>query len=307
MDNVLLIETAQPATKTASGRWRAILATPGQGSSGFYPAETLKRYGPLAFPAGTKAYLTHESRHPRDILGSYPEGAFWDAEEGTDGALVAELQVRPSMQEFAEEVAPLTGLSIYSMGKLNESGHVTEMIHDRSNSVDLVGEAGLEGSGLVNQISEAAMALLEQARTAASADEREEESMTPEDFQAALAEALAPVLAFISEQTQAAEAAEAARAAEAGDEGDLSVEEAVEAFATASDSIKSAELLPTQEAALIARAKKGEDITAALEEAKAIKAEAITTLTEARPNVAGGRRQDAGSDGFNSTLGLEWK
>ncbi|WP_025157189.1 hypothetical protein [Leifsonia aquatica] len=307
MKDILLCETAQ-AAKTADGRWRAVLAVPGQGSSGFYGAEMLKQYGPLAFPAGTKAYINHDwKRDPRDILGHYPEGAYWDPEEGANGALVAELHVLPRHQELVDEVAPLAGLSIYAMGRMDEAGNITELVYHRTNSVDLVSEEGLEGSGLADKLSERALALFENhRRTAASADEREKD-MTPEQIEEAaekaVAKVLAPVLAFVSDQKQAAEAAAAA----AGDEPKApTVKEAVQAFAAASKAIKDAELLPAQEAALLARAEEGADITADLAEAVKIKDEAIAHVTEAARPAASGRRFDAGADNDSYSLGLRF-
>lgn len=300
----LLIEAAQSATKTASGRWRAVLAVPGQGSSGKYSAETLKKFGPIAFPAGMKAYITHdEKRDPRDLLGSYPEGASWDESYGEEGALVSELEVLPRYKEFAEEVAPHVGLSIFAMGKTDKDGNVTELLSHRMNGVDMVGYAGLEGSSLEEQISERAKTLLETARTAALADEREKDSMTPEELKAALAEALAPVIAFVSEQKVVADAAQKAKEAE-GDKAPT-VAEAVKAFAAASKTIVEAKLLPRQEAALLAVAETGEDVTAALEDAKAIKDEAIKAISETVSS-NGGRRIDADADDGTYNLGMGW-
>lgn len=303
----VLIEAAQTATKTASGRWRAILAVPGQGSSGKYSAETLKNYGPVAFPAGMRAYINHdERRDPRDLLGTYPEGAWWDPSEGVNGALVSELEPLPRYADFVEEVAPHVALSIFALGKSDAEGNITELIAHRTNGVDMVGYGGLEGSGLGDKVSERALSLLESARTAALADERKEESMTPEEMKAlvdkSVAEALAPVLAFVSEQKQAAEAAEAAKAG--SDEDKPTVEDAITAYAAAAKLVDEADIFPTQEAALLASAAKGEDITAALETAKTIKAEAITSLSESVKS--GGHRLDSGSDGESYALGMEW-
>lgn len=304
--NVLLQEAAT-ATKAASGRWRAILAVPGQGSSGNYSAEMLKNFGPSAFPPGMKAYINHDSkRDPRDLLGSYPEGASWDPTVGSEGALVSELEPLPRWQSFVEEVAPHVGLSMFAMGKADKEGNITELMYDRMNAVDMVGYAGLDGSSIAEQISERAQTLFETARSAALADEREKDSMTPEELKAAvapiIAEALAPVIEFVSEFKQAAEAAR--KADEAASDQAPTVEDAVEAYAAASETIREAKLFPRQEAALLAVAKKGEDITAALEDAKATKDEALKAVAEAAPT--GGRRVDASSDTSDYTLGLGW-
>ncbi len=55
----LLTESAIAPTKTDSGNWRAILITPGKGSSGVYTEAMLKESGPVAFPKGTHSYIDH--------------------------------------------------------------------------------------------------------------------------------------------------------------------------------------------------------------------------------------------------------
>jgi hypothetical protein len=302
----VLIESAQTATKTSTGRFRAILAVPGKGSSGTYSAEMLKRYGPVAFPPGMKAYINHdEKRDARDLLGHYPEGAVWDENEGAEGALVSELEPLPSKVDFVEEVAPHVALSLFALGKADTAGNITELIYHRTNGVDMVGYGGLEGSKLGEKISEAALSLL-QERAAASADhEREEESMTPEEMKALLAEVLAPVFTFVSEQKQAAEAARLA--AEEADKGDKAptVKEAVAAYATESEKVKAEKLFPTQEAAILAELAEGKDISKLLEDAKKIRDEATTTITESFSST-GGRRVDTGSDSEAYGLGMAW-
>jgi hypothetical protein len=303
---ILLREEAKTATKTPTGRWRAILAVPGEGSSGIYTAEVLKEFGPAALPAGMKAYINHDSRRdPRDLLGSYPDGAFWDENEGENGALVSELEPRKSLVAFVEEVAPHVALSIFAMGTLDEDGFVTSLIPHRTNGVDMVGHGGLEGSALGEQISEAAKALLEQ-RTAAPADEKEH-NVTPEQIVEAinkgLAATLAPVLAHISEQQAEAAARKVEEAANAADKTPT-VKEAVAAYAVAAKAVTDAELSPLQEAAILAVAEEGTDVTKLIEDAKAIKTELATQLNESIPS--GGSRQESGSDQASYGAGLAW-
>lgn len=309
VDTKLLIESAQPATKTSTGRFRAILAVPGKGSSGTYSAEMLKRFGPVAFPAGMKAYINHdEKRDARDLLGHYPEGATWDENEGPEGALVSELEPLPSKLAFVEEVAPHVALSLFALGKADAKGNITELIPHRMNGVDMVGYGGLEGSKLGEKISEAAMSLL-QERTAASADERKEESMTPEQIaeavKAGITAALAPVLSFVSKQEEAAEAARKAEEAKQGTTETPTIAEAVKKFAADSKKVTEAKLFPKQEAAILAVAEAGGDIDALLEDAKAIRDEATTALTESL-STGGGRRVDAGTDNAGFGLGMAW-
>lgn len=304
---IQLREEAKPAKKTPTGRWRAILAVPGKGSSGIYTAEVLKEYGPAALPAGMKAYINHDyKRDPRDLLGSYPDGAFWDENEGENGALVSELEPLPSKVDFVAEVAPHVALSIFAMGTVDENGFVTSLTPHRTNGVDMVGHGGLEGAGLGDQISESAKALLfGENRTAAPADEKEH-NVTPEQIaeaiKKALGETLAPVLAFVSEQ-QAETARKAKEAAEAVDETPT-VKEAVAAYAAAAKAVADAELSPLQEAAILAVAEEGGDVTKLIEDAKAIKNELATQLAES--SVSGSNRQDSAPDQASYGAGLAW-
>ena len=145
-----LLAESSSSTLTKNGkRWKATLAVPGQGSSGFYSEDVLKEYGPQALAPGAKAFIDHDStRSPKDMIGVYPDGAWWDEETGS---LVGELEVFPHWSEFVEAVGPHAGLSIYMMGETDADGNVTALIPDQMNGVDLVSYPGLAGSGLVEK------------------------------------------------------------------------------------------------------------------------------------------------------------
>jgi len=153
MSTVLFREATSGALERNGNRWRAVLAVPGQGSSGFYSEEVLKEYGPAALAPGAKAFIGHDDeRSPKDMIGVYPDGA-----EYVDGVgLVGELDVFPHWKEFVEAVGPHAGLSIYMMGESDSNGNVTKLLPDSRNGVDLVSYPGLEGSGLVKKMYEAA-------------------------------------------------------------------------------------------------------------------------------------------------------
>jgi hypothetical protein len=166
--STLFTESAVAPTKTKSGNWRAVLITPGKGSSGFYSESMLKEHGPVAFPKGTHSYIDHptregEVRSPKNLMGVLAEDAYY--EEGV--GLVAELQVMPHWKEFVEAVAPHTGLSIYAMGdgQVDENGElvVESLIPNVQNSVDLVSYAGRPGSGLAEKLYESAIAMFTEA------------------------------------------------------------------------------------------------------------------------------------------------
>ena len=156
----LLTESGSAPVKSGD-RWKAVLITPGTGSSGFYGEEMLAEYGPVAFPKGTHSYVDHpreegEVRSPKNLMGVLAEDARF--EEGV--GLVAEIEVMPHWVEFVEAVAPHTGLSIYAMGEgryEDDELVVESLIPHIQNSVDLVSYPGRPGSKLADKLYEQAL------------------------------------------------------------------------------------------------------------------------------------------------------
>lgn len=162
----LLTESSSAPVKSGNN-WRAVLITPGKGSSGIYTESMLKEYGPKAFKRGTHSYVDHpqsetEVRSPKNLIGVLAEDAYY--EEGT--GLVAELDVMPHWKEFVEAVAPHTGLSIYAMGEgnYNDDGEIVveNLIPHTQNSVDLVSYPGRPGSKLADKLYEQAIAMVDE-------------------------------------------------------------------------------------------------------------------------------------------------
>lgn len=269
-----LIEAAASALAKSGNRWKVICAVPGKGSSGTYSESVLRDFGPAALPAGSKSYINHDGkRDPRDLLGHFPEGASY--EEGV--GLVAELEVLPHYKELVEAVAPHTGMSIYMQGESDDEGNVTALIPSRLNSVDLVGYPGLEGSGIVERLYEAARdaAPIEPAVIVA---EEEKETNMEKVLEAieALAESLKPVVAFVSEA--ATKRAEDAQAEVDQTAVDAAVESALAGYEEKVAAIEAAELLAPQVEALKVEARKGVDVAPLIESAKAIVEAARDTL-----------------------------
>ena len=161
----LLSESGSAPVKSGNN-WRAVLITPGKGSSGVYTEEMLKTYGPKAFTKGTHSYVDHprdesDIRSPKNLIGVLAEDAHY--EEGV--GLVAELNIMPHWREFVEAVAPHTGLSIYAMGEgnYNDDGEVVveNLIPHTQNSVDLVSYPGRPGSKLADKLYEQAISMVE--------------------------------------------------------------------------------------------------------------------------------------------------
>jgi hypothetical protein len=160
-----LLTESSSAPEKVGNRWRAVLITPGKGSSGIYTEETLRNFGPSAFVKGTHSYVDHprseeDVRSPKNLIGVLAEDAYY--QEGV--GLVAELDIMPHWKEFVEAVAPHTGLSIYAMGEgnYNDDGEVVveSLVPHTQNSVDLVSYPGRPGSKLADKLYEAAVAMV---------------------------------------------------------------------------------------------------------------------------------------------------
>jgi hypothetical protein len=173
MTTSLLRESTTVPLAKAGKRWRGVLAVPGKGSSGLYSEAVLREYGPKALAPGAKAFLEHDPTRPvKDMIGVYPDGAFY--EEGV--GLVGDLEVFPHWADFVEAVGPHAGLSIYMMGESDAEGNITSLLPDRQNGVDMVSYPGLEGSGLVEKLYEAAKASADNAENGTAPADRKTES-----------------------------------------------------------------------------------------------------------------------------------
>jgi|SRR5690625_3286924 len=258
---LILTEAVKAPTKKKNGRWLVTVAVPGQGSSGYYSEELLREQGPRALHPGAQSFITHDStRNPKDMIGVFPDGGFWNAEERK---LQAELEVFPHWQEFVEAVGPHSGMSLYMHGKSDEDGNVLELTPNEYNGCDLVSRPGLAGSGLDEKLYESLKA---EAIAKAEEDENMEE-LTKK------VEALTDMFAqFVASQSPKKED-------EVSPE-DL-VAEALNAYQEAIDEIDKADLLPSQVADLRERAKEGKDVAPLIESAKAINAELKAQIEEA--------------------------
>jgi hypothetical protein len=168
---------------------------PGEGSSGFYPKEVLRRDGPKVFVKGTQMFWDHptdqeESERPegslRNLAAELVEDARYD-ENGADGpGLYSKAKVFGSYKEAVDELAPSIGLSIRASGKRRNGqvgGKAMPIIEEitRARSVDFVTKAGAGGK---------VVGLFEAARGRNS--NSEESTMTKEE-EKALSDAQAAV------------------------------------------------------------------------------------------------------------------
>lgn len=279
----LLEQSASIAVATGTpGLWRATLITPGQGSSGNWLDETIRRDGPIALKKGAKSFITHnrlENGEPDPLsMWGYLASDPW-YEEGV--GLVGDVQVLPSWIDRVAEIAPHTALSVFLMGESDEHGNITAILEDVQNGVDLVVYPGRPGSALVAKLYESAVAGSHKTPKAPEVEEDEPKGFSEMEIKdvADRVDALdAKIDSLISGRTAEvqAEADEAAVAEEVAKQ----VEEKVAAIADSISAVQAAEadMLPSAAKSLMESARKGEDVADRIVEAKAIRAEAINIL-----------------------------
>lgn len=294
--NKLLVESIADAPVKQGNRWRTIVARPGTGSSGIYSEELFRRDAHKILAPGAQSFINHDdSRNPKDMIGTFPEGSYWDEDVK---AVVSELEVFPHWKEFVETVGPHCGMSIYAMGNADEDGNVIEFIEDRLNGCDLVARPGLVGSGLAEKLYESARAQASETTTTA-VEEKKDNEMDEKAIGEAIASALAPLAAKLDTLVATKENAEAVEAQAKADAE--AVAKAVEAYDAAVKAVDEADLLKPQADALLEAAKRGEDITAAIESAKAIKEAAVEAARVSEGAPAG---RDFGARKFESATDL---
>lgn len=136
----------------------------GWGSSGYYSADVLKKYGPTAFPKGTLMYWNHATRselkeRPERDMNALAAVLVSDPvydEKGKEGpGLYAWSQAFSDYEKMIKEKGPYTGLSIFAHGKResgtvgSKKGLIVKTIEaGPSNSVDIVTKAGAGGKFL---------------------------------------------------------------------------------------------------------------------------------------------------------------
>ncbi|AWY05012.1 capsid maturation protease [Microbacterium phage Hortus1] len=293
MNQKLLQEATAAPTSTARGLWRAVLITPGRGSSGNWEEETIRRDGPHVLKAGARCFVTHNREqngepNPFMMWGVLASDSFYD-ENANDGkgGLVADIQVLNSWIEKVEEVAPHTALSVFLMGESDEYGNITRILEDPQNGVDMVVYPGREGSALVEKLYESARqsARIESQNNPAvkSAAENEPKglSLMEKDVQDAFDAINAKIDAALGSKQVEAEAKATEDAIATAVEAALKDHAEKAKTALAAVEAAKADLLPSQIATLNESALKGEDVTASIESLKQFNAEAKTHFVEA--------------------------
>lgn len=196
MSTLLVESTAVPQATGKEGRWKAVLITPGEGSSGIHTESALRATGPRALRKGAKSFVTHNRLEngepdPFQMWGFLAEDAYY--EEGV--GLVGEIEVLPSWRDKVSEVAPHTALSVYISGTVDESNTVVEYLESVQNGVDMVVFPGRPGSGLVEKLYESAAKISSESSGDApnernAVDANEVKSLV----ESALKDALSPII-----------------------------------------------------------------------------------------------------------------
>jgi hypothetical protein len=304
MSEALTEAVAAPPVRKGN-RWLVTLARPGKGSTGTYTPDVLREFGPQAYPAKTKSYFKHgkpEERDPRDQLGSFPEGTFWnEADQKLQGYLVPQKRWVPVLEE-AEEAGDAIEMSMYCLNwEKDASGNIVKMGPHRGNTVDAVAFGGLEGSRVEGRV--AFESLIESARAAfdtkpaASGGQEKEDNMEIKEQVDANTAAITKLTTLVESFISAQNASKETEAQAKVDADTIAAAEsaAVEAFAGRVALVEAArkELLPSQFDALMESAKAGTDVAPLIESAKKVYAEAQTVLTESLGD--GGRVLSSGA------------
>lgn len=157
MPKTLTRESAggQPTSDLTGAKIAITIITPGQGSSGYYPPETIAGAAHL-FPAGTHMYINHQTEteeweRPEGDLNKLAGALATPATINPEtGALEATAEIFESHRKFLADRAHIIGVSINGTASINPDG-VVEAIHS-IRSVDFVTRPGR--GGRIDQILE---------------------------------------------------------------------------------------------------------------------------------------------------------
>lgn len=269
MSNTLhLKESTAEAPVKKGKRWRVIVARPGVGSSGTYSEELFRRDAHKIIAPGAQSFINHDTtRNPKDMIGIFPEAAYFDENEK---AVVAELEVFSHWEKFVDEVGPHCGISLYALGEADEDGNVTAIVEDRLNGADLVSRPGLVGSGLAEKLYESAVSHSEEKPSVTVAQESNGDELMEEKL-----DKLIDLMSSLVAEKKTEDSAKAQV------EADEAVAEArVESFAAAVKAVDEADLFDSQRETILEAAKKGADVSVLIESAKTVKAEALEAVKE---------------------------
>lgn len=157
-ESEMVIDLVEKAIRS-DGTMPVKLIQPGWGSSGYYPADVLKRDGPKVFAKGLQLFWDHqtavqEAEQPEgslnNLAGVLINDATWQENGKAGPGLYADAKVFKAYQEAVNEMAPHIGLSIRASGKASQgeaSGRKGAVIQEitSAKSTDFVTKAGAGG------------------------------------------------------------------------------------------------------------------------------------------------------------------
>lgn len=273
----LQIEDVQAET------WPVLVISEGQGSSGHYSGQLLEQYH-HAFDDALSF-----NNHPTDLNGrdwtmiaGEIVGETWIQENETGQKEVwANYRPDPEHREKLARYKSKLGLSIFieGDGRVDDNGNFLVESFNESDpykSVDVVIAAG-RGGKFAESLRESYEAQLETSNDPAgrsSAPENRKEKQDMDEVTKALEALTAAVTSLVERQDKAEE--QHAQVVEA----DKVAAERVAKFAESVKAIDGADLFESQKTALKEAAERGEDVTARIEEAKAIYTEAKDKFTQ---------------------------
>jgi hypothetical protein len=210
---------------TKGNKWKVKVIEAGWGTSGYYPAEMLREYGPAVFKKGTKVFMNHPSineendRPERDVeklAGKLTTDAYF-----TENGLVAEIQFYSHYAPIIKEMYKDVGLSIRALGEASigeaegrEGPIIESLVADELTSVDVVTVAGAGGK-FISLLESYTRKDAGTEQVTESLSEGNGMSISKEEFDAAIAdlkaafvEAISPVIESVSILAEAAKSVE---------------------------------------------------------------------------------------------------
>jgi hypothetical protein len=290
MTKRVLSESAGRVVRQSDGSFRICIVNEGRGSSADWPrdffegergranADVLK--GAISFPNHPKDYDRPEERDPMTAIGRVGREVSIEEHDGKMGFWADYIpSKRAGVAEHLEEFGDKLGVSVFCEGETrknletNREEAVSLDPTDPYCSVDVVVVAG-RGGKFAKQLAESHRRFVEEA--SATPQEEEEENHMDKEIEERLnkmSSDFTSALNALADKLKAPAAAEV-QANVDKETVDNAVNEALADYDKAVDLITEAKLTESQSSDLRARARKGEDITGAVETAKKVLAEA---------------------------------
>ena len=292
MTKRVLSESAGRVVRQDDGSFRICIVDEGRGSSADWPrdffegargranADALK--GVISFPNHPKDYDRPEERDPMTAIGRIGDEVTIEEHNGKLGFWADYIPSRrPGVAEHLEEFGDILGVSVFCEGETRrnlETGRDEAVSFDPTDpyrSVDVVIVAG-RGGKFEKRLAESHRRLGE---TSAIPQEKEEETHMDKDIEERfnkLASDFTSALNALADTLKGTVAAKDADVQAKVDKEtvDKAVDKALADYDKAVDLISEAKLTESQSSDLRARARKGEDITGAIETAKKVLEEA---------------------------------